>query len=180
MRGGMRTIRTGERPSAVRALLRSAALVLGAVAAMLLLAQPASAHADLVRSDPPDGSVLAHAPSVARLWFSEEISPEFSSARIVDHTGATITGSRAQAGGDDPRQLTVELPSLGTGTYGLVWRVLAEDDGHATRGVVVFTVGGAAAAPGGIPVASAGGAGTAATPVGVLLRWLSLCALAGL
>jgi len=164
----------------VRIILRSAALVLGAVAAMLLLAQPASAHADLVRSDPPDGSVLAHAPSVARLWFSEEISPEFSSARIVDHTGATITGSRAQAGGDDPRQLTVELPSLGTGTYGLVWRVLAEDDGHATRGVVVFTVGGAAAAPGGIPVASAGGAGTAATPVGVLLRWLSLCALAGL
>jgi copper transport protein len=45
----------------------------------------------------------------------------------------------------------------------------------------VFTVGGAAAAPATIPVAaSAGGAGTAATPVGVLLRWLGLCALAGL
>jgi copper transport protein len=162
--------------------LRSAALVLGAAAAMLLIAQPASAHADLVRSDPPDGSVLAHAPSVARLWFSEEISPEFSSARVVDHTGAVITGSRIQAGGD-PRQLTVELPSLAAGTYGLVWRVLAEDDGHTTRGVVVFTVG-AAAAAGTIPVAAsagvAGTAGTAATPVGVLLRWLGLCALAGL
>ena len=165
----------------MRILLRSAALVLGAAAAMLLLAQPASAHADLVRSDPPDGSVLAHAPGVARLWFSEEISPKFSSARVVDHTGATITGSRVQAGGGDPRQLTVELPSLGTGTYGLVWRVLAEDDGHTTRGVVVFTVGGAAAAAGTIPVAaSAGVAGTAATPVGVLLRWLGLCTLAGL
>ena len=162
--------------------LRSAALVLGAAAAMLLIAQPASAHADLVRSDPPDGSVLAHAPSVARLWFSEEISPEFSSARVVDHTGAVITGSRIQAGGD-PRQLTVELPSLAAGTYGLVWRVLAEDDGHTTRGVVVFTVG-AAAAAGTIPVAASAGvgstAGTAATPVGVLLRWLGLCALAGL
>src|SRR5215468_6553712 len=146
---------------------------------MLLLARPASAHADLVRSDPPDGSVLAHAPSVARLWFSETISPKFSSARVVDHTGATITGSRLQVGGD-PAQLSVELPSLGTGTYGLVWQALAEDDGHTTRGVVVFTVGGAAAA-GTIPVAaSAGGAGTAATPVGVLLRWLTLCALAGL
>jgi copper transport protein len=147
---------------------------------MLVLAQPASAHADLVRSDPPDGSVLAHAPSVARLWFSEEISPEFSSARVVDHAGATITGSRTQAGGD-PLQLTVELPSLGTGTYGLVWRVLAEDDGHTTRGVIVFTVGGAAGAAGTIPVAASGGvAGTAATPVGVLLRWLGLGALAGL
>jgi copper transport protein len=147
---------------------------------MLLLAQPASAHADLVRSDPPNGSVLAHAPSVARLWFSEEISPKFSSARVVDRTGATIAGSGAQAGGGDPRQLTVQVPSLGRGTYGLVWRVLAEDDGHTTSGIVVFTVG-AAAAGGTIPVAtSAGPAGTAATPVGVLLRWLGLCALAGL
>jgi len=164
----------------VRILLRSAALVLGTAAAMLLLAQPASAHADLVRSDPPDGSVLAYAPSVARLWFSEEISPKFSSARLVDGTGATITGSRAQAVGGDLRQLIVELPSLGTGTYGLVWRVLAEDDGHTTGGVVVFTVG-AAAAAGTIPVAAGVGlTGTAATPVGVLLRWLGLCALAGL
>jgi copper transport protein len=147
---------------------------------MLLLAQPASAHADLVRSDPPNGSVLAHAPSVARLWFSEEISPEFSSARVVDRTGATIAGSGARADGADPRQLTVHLPGLGRGTYGLVWRVLAEDDGHATSGVVVFTVG-AAAATGTIPVAAtAGPAGTAATPMGVLLRWFGLCALAGL
>jgi copper transport protein len=166
--------------AAVRILRRSAALVLGAAAATLLLAQPASAHADLVRSDPSDGSVLAHAPGAARLWFSEEISPEFSSARVVERTGATVTGSVAHAGGGDPRQLTVELPNLGTGTYGLVWRVLAEDDGHATSGVVVFTIG-AAGAAGTIPVAaSAGGAGTAATPVGVLLRWLGLCALAGL
>jgi len=165
----------------VRVFLRGAALAVGAAAATLLLAQPASAHADLVRSDPPSGSMLAHAPSVARLWFSEEISPEFSSAHLVDHTGAAISGSRARAGAGDPRQLTVELPGLGKGTYGLVWRVLAEDDGHATSGVVVFTVGGAAAAPGAIPVAaSAGVAGTAATPVGVLLRWLGLCALAGL
>src|SRR5215472_10595898 len=178
MRFRMRTTRTGRGQSAVRILLRSAALVLGAVAATLLLAQPASAHADLVRSDPPDGSVLAYAPGVARLWFSEEISPKFSSARVVDRSGAAIAGSRAQAGAGDPRQLTVELPSLGRGSYGLVWRVLAEDDGHATSGVVVFTVGGAAA--GTIPTASAGAIGTAATPGGVLLRWLGLCALAGL
>src|SRR5262249_28435351 len=130
-------------------------------------------------SDPPDGSVLARAPGVARLWFSENISPKFSSVRVVDRTGATVTGSRAQAAGD-PRQLTVELPHLGTGAYGLVWRVLAEDDGHTTSGVVVFTVG-AAAAERTIPVAAnAGVDGTAATPEGVLLRWLGLCALAGL
>src|SRR5262249_59892972 len=161
----MRTTRTGRRPSSVRLLLRRAALGRGAAAAVLLRAQPASAHADLVRSDPPDGSVLAYAPGVARLWFSEEISPEFSSARVVDGTGTVITGSRTQADNGDPRQLTVELPDLRTGTYGLVWRVLAEDDGHATSGVVVFTVGGAAAAARTIPVAaSVGPSRTAPTP----------------
>src|SRR5262249_62108222 len=141
-----------------RILWRGAALALGAAATRLVLARPGSAHADLVRSDPPDGSVLAHAPSVARLWFSENISPEFSSTRVVDRTGAAVAGSHAQAGGD-PRQLTVELPRLGTGTYGLVWRVLAEDDGHTTSGVVVFTVGGAAATAGTIPVAASAGGG---------------------
>ena len=164
----------------MRILLRSAALILGATAAALLLAQPASAHADLVRSDPANGSVLTRAPSVARLWFSEEISPEFSVARVVDRTGGAVTGARAEPSGD-PRQLAVELPNLRKGTYGLVWRVLAEDDGHRTSGLVVFTVGGAAATAGTIAqAASAGPAGTAAAPAGVLLRWLGLCALAGL
>src|SRR5262245_58124313 len=135
------TMLTGRGPGAMRVLLRSAALVLVAAVAMLLLAQPASAHADLVRSDPADGSVLANPPRVARLWFSEEISGKFSSARLVDRGGATVSSSHVQVGGGDPRRLTVELPSLGTGTYGLVWRVLAEDDGHTTGGVVVFTVG---------------------------------------
>jgi len=177
----MRSTRPRRRPSARRIVLRSAALLLGITAATLLSAQPASAHADLVGSDPANGSVLAHAPSVARLWFSEEISPEFSSAHVVDHAGAAISGSRARVDGGDPRQLTVALPSLRTGTYGLVWRVLAEDDGHATGGVVVFTVGAAATAGTITPAATtAGVAGTAATPVGVLLRWLGLCALAGL
>src|SRR5690349_19961171 len=99
MRCGMRSAWSGRGRWAVRILLRGAALVLGAAAATLLLAQPVNAHADLVRADQSDGSVLAHAPGVARLWFSEDISPEFSSARVVDRTGATVTGSHTHAGG---------------------------------------------------------------------------------
>src|SRR5215468_12671961 len=158
----MTAMLTGRGPGAVRVLLRGAELVVGVGFAMLLLAQPASAHADLVRSDPTDGAKLVQPPTVARLWFSEEISPEFSTVRIVDAHGTAVAGSALQDTGD-PRLLKVRLPDLPPGTYGVVWRVLAEDDGHTTRGVVVFTVGGAAAA-GTIPVAaSAGGAGTAAT-----------------
>jgi copper transport protein len=173
---------TGRGPGAVRVLLRSAALVVGVGLATLLLAQPASAHADLVRSDPADGARLLQPPTVARLWFSEEISPEFSAARVVDGHGSTVAGSALQADTGDPRLLAVKLPDLAAGTYGVVWRVLAEDDGHTTRGVVVFTVGAAAAAAGPIIVGEpdADDTGTAATPVGALLRWLGLCSLAGL
>ena len=177
----MTITRTGRGAGAVRVLLRSAALVLGAAIAMLFLAQPASAHADLIRSDPADGAKLLQPPTVARLWFSEEISPEFSAARIVDGHGSTVAGAALQADTGDPRLLAVKLPDLAAGTYGVVWRVLAEDDGHTTRGVVVFTVG--AAAPAGPIIVGEPGAneaGTAATPVGVLLRWLGLCSLAGL
>jgi len=172
---------TGRGPGAVRVLLRGAALVVGVGLAVLMVAQPASAHADLVRSDPADGAKLLQPPTVARLWFSEEISPEFSAARIVDGHGSTVAGSALQADSGDPRLLAVKLPNLADGTYGVMWRVLAEDDGHTTRGVVVFTVGAAAPAS---PViageADAGETGTAATPAGVLLRWLGLCSLAGL
>src|SRR5207342_3766338 len=102
VRRGMTITRTG-RGAGVRVLQRSAALVLGAAIAMLLLAQPASAHADLIRSDPPDGAKLLQPPTVARLWFSEEISPEFSAARIVDGHGSTVAGAALQADTGDPR-----------------------------------------------------------------------------
>src|SRR5262245_61298390 len=176
------TMLTGRGPGAMRVLLRSAALVLIAAVATLLLAQPASAHADLVRSDPTDGAKLVQPPTVARLWFSEEISREFSAARIVDAHGTAVAGSVVQADAGDPRLLKVKLPDLPPGTYGVVWRVLAEDDGHTTRGVVVFTVGAATAPAGSIIVGEpgAGETGTAPTASGALLRWLGLCSLAGL
>jgi hypothetical protein len=68
----------------------------------------------------------------------------------------------------------VKLPDLAAGTYGVVWRS-AEDDGHTTRGVSCPPSG--AAAPAGLIIASWAPMrpALAATPVGVLPRWLGLC-----
>src|SRR5262245_63685944 len=107
--------------------------------------QAAQAHADLISSDPVAGSVLAKPPTMVRLSFSEGIAPQVSSAVLVDATGAPIAGPKSEVDPSDPRTLTMELPPLSAGGYGVLWHVLAQDDGHTTTGVVVFSVGSAKA-----------------------------------
>ena len=50
----------------------------------------ALAHAIVVRSDPPDGSVLSVPPREIRLWFSEAISPQLTQARLLNMNGEAL------------------------------------------------------------------------------------------
>ncbi|MFU8874369.1 copper resistance protein CopC [Micromonospora sp. SL4-19] len=151
--------------------------VAGALLVALLPAQPAAAHAVLIESQPANGTTLTRVPRVALLRFSEDISPEFSNASLLDSTGRTVQGARIATDRRDPRQLVLELPRLAPGTYGIAWRVLAEDDGHTTGGVVVFTVGNR---PPGGPALQAFESGDDTPAHDVVRRWLGLCLLAGL
>lgn len=153
---------------------------LGTAAALLLVllpARPAAAHAVLIESQPASGTTVAAAPRVALLRFSEDISPEFSAASLLDSTGRTVDGTRIATDRRGPRQLALQLPRLAPGTYGISWRVLAEDDGHTTGGVVVFTVG--SPSPG-APALRASAPGDGTPPQDIVRRWLGLCLLAGL
>jgi copper transport protein len=142
-----------------------------ALVAVVLWASPAAAHAVLVESDPVNGSALAEAPRTAVLTFSEDIAARFSSARLMDSSGHVLGRARSAAGAD---RLTLELPPLAVGAYGIAWKVLAEDDAHTTEGVVLFTVGA-------VPATAAGPAGVPGpAPLDVALRWVRLCLLAGL
>ncbi|WP_426594675.1 copper resistance protein CopC [Cellulomonas sp. McL0617] len=150
--------------------------VVAALAFLILAlgAPAAEAHALLLRSDPVNGSVVARAPQAVTLWFDEEISQPLSSARLVDQDGATVGGIRNKHGAD-AKVLTLTLPRLGMGTYGVLWQVLAADDGHTSSGTVVFTVGAPTAAP-----APTFGAATGPTLSAVLLKWARIAALAAL
>ncbi|MDT4892321.1 MAG: copper transport protein [Pseudonocardiales bacterium] len=164
-------------PAGVRRLiLRVAIWFAGIVLVSLAGAQPASAHAVLVTSDPANGATLAAAPKSVRLWFSEEISDQLSGARLVDHDGKDVAGTHAVAARGDPRLLEVSLPDLSRGTYGVLWRVLAQDDGHTTNGVALFHVG----AANGSSAVVAEGAATTGSPIDVARRWLGITALCGL
>ena len=63
------------------------ALLISLLLALAIQPFPVEAHASLVRSDPQDNAILATAPSEIRMWFNEEISPEFSSARLLNING---------------------------------------------------------------------------------------------
>ncbi|WP_203752760.1 copper resistance CopC/CopD family protein [Cellulomonas chitinilytica] len=140
----------------------------------VLGATPAQAHAVLVGSDPVSGAVLAVAPDVVTLRFDEEISDRLSSARLVDGGGGVVGGTRSQVGPDE-RVLTLALPDVEPGSYGVLWQVLAQDDGHTSSGTLVFTVGAPTGAAG--PVASSSSAPRASD---VVLRWARIAGLAGL
>ncbi|TDW77203.1 copper resistance CopC/CopD family protein [Kribbella pratensis] len=145
--------------------------VLLLVSVLLLCALPsvAFAHTELVRSDPADGAVLAESPGLARLWFSGDVDPTRSTARLVDERGTTMPGTQAVRDSGDRRALAVELPRLTDGSYGLLWEAVAARDGHTTSGTVTFSIGHSGAL---VTVASGG-------PGGLVQRWLWLLALAG-
>jgi len=111
-----------------------------AVAALLLHAAPARAHAFLDHSDPAVGSTVQTSPETIHLWFTQELEPAFSSVTVTDHSGATVNDP-AQIDSSNKSELDVKLKALPPGTYKVQWHVLSVDT-HTTEGDYSFHVGG--------------------------------------
>jgi len=158
------------------ALVRRLATVAVVFAAVLIPLSTASAHAGVVRSDPPDNAVLATSPRQVRLWFSEPISPKFTSVQLLNARSENIKPTRV---GTDPAQrdlLVLDLPELPPGVYNLAWKTLSDADGHFAEGHIVFGVGASVGAS-----SAAGGVNTEALPwAEALVRWLSYATLIAL
>lgn len=120
-------------PSGLR---RISAISLLTVLGLMLFVGAASAHAQLIRSDPADGILLASAPEKVVLTFSEPVRPLV--ARLIQPDGRTAILKTGDGRGAD---IALPLPrSLGDGTYILSWRVVSSD-GHPIGGGLVFSVG---------------------------------------
>lgn len=114
--------------------MRRSAAVLLLLAA--LRAAPASAHAILVRSSIGDRPVAAGTAAAVTLRFNAGIEARLSKVVLIDarHTERPLS----VAPGANAGELTVDVPALEPGTYGLRYRVLAAD-GHLTDGLLKFT-----------------------------------------
>ena len=101
--------------------------------------QTAWGHAFPQRADPPAGAAVAVAPALVRLWFDAALEPAFSSLRIQTAHGQPINHEEGRVDPGDATLLTVRLPPLASGTYRVLWSVVARD-GHRTAGTYTFTV----------------------------------------
>ena len=128
----MTTGSLGRRLSSL--LLSVAVALIGAV----VTAAPASAHAELLTSDPAPGAVLANAPSALSLRFSEKVTLVPDGIRLLDSRGDPVP-----IGQPNVRDSTVVVPLqdlLASDGYVLTWRVVSADS-HPINGAVPFAVG---------------------------------------
>lgn len=127
-----------------------------AAAVALLVPAVASAHATLLRSDPPDGALLQQSPARVTLEFSEPVETSLAEVKVLDAQLDRVDRGRLEH--PRPDTIAVALPSVSRGSYLVTWRVVSADT-HAVHGAFVFSVGtnaGAAA------IAARGGGGQVA------------------
>lgn len=114
------------------------AAVAALVAASVIFAVPASAHDELVGSDPPADAQLAHMPAEIELTYSGELMELGAVVEVRDAAGVDHAGSAPVVSGTI---VTVPVdPAAGDGAYVVVWRVVSSD-GHPISGAVPFSVG---------------------------------------
>jgi copper transport protein len=142
-------------------------------------ARTALAHANLVRSDPEKGAVLAQAPETVELVFSEDLDPALSKARLADASLTVLDEGPGTIDPKDHRIIRLDLPQLPDGAYNILWQAHSATDGHFTSGIVSFSVGAAASNISLLPQPGAPDP-TNARPAleDTLIRWLSYLAAA--
>lgn len=120
-----------------RLLRRVLALLLLAGSALFAGTAPASAHTELIGSDPADGASSAAAPSRIALTFSEAVQTGFTTVTVFGPDGAQW---QAGPSTQDGAVVTVPVRPLGpAGEYSVGYRVLSADS-HPVQGLIRFTL----------------------------------------
>ncbi len=162
---------------------RAASRLLAALLALALAVgwvSVAWAHPSVVRSEPAANTSLATPPKQVIVWLDEDIEPAYAHLSVYDGQGNRVDKLDAQyvpgfgAAAAGAAGIVASLPPLLTGSYVVVWRVIAVGDGHPVGGAFAFGVG---VAP---DTAAAFAAGAKANPqpdlTTQLIRYLGLLA----
>ena len=73
------------------------------------------------------------------LWFTQELEPAFSTARVLDQASHRQDKADAKVDPHNATLLQVSLPPLAPGRYRVEWRVISVDT-HVTEGDFTFVV----------------------------------------
>jgi methionine-rich copper-binding protein CopC len=130
---------TGRR----RRIVAAAAALLLAAAGVVVAAGPASAHDQLISTNPADGSTLAKLPPQVTLTFGELVldTDGGTQVKVTDAAGKTISSGPTIV---KDNVVSQAVTGKATGTVTVLWRVVSED-GHPVSGDFSFTVQGSGA-----------------------------------
>ena len=106
----------------------------------LLVPRGADAHAELLRSVPAAGSIVAAAPATVRLSFSEPVEVAPDALIVLAPDGSRVDARNAAVAADDRSEVGVTLQPASRGTYSVRWSAVSAD-GHAISGTFQFSVG---------------------------------------
>lgn len=107
-----------------------------AVAVMLALAGPVTAHSLLLESAPAAGATVTVSPRELVLRFNNRIEATLSRVRLLDERGGAQPLVVRVAGGSADRLIAV-VPPLEPGRWQVEWQVLSMD-GHVVTGRFEF------------------------------------------
>ncbi len=117
-------------------------------------------HADLVGSDPRDGSTVPAEGGTITATFSEGIDPGRSSLLLVASSGEIVASGAVDPSGTT---MTLRYRALAPGTYTVRWTSVTTDDNGVERGTFsLVAVAGSTASQGASP--SPGSSADAAPP----------------
>jgi methionine-rich copper-binding protein CopC len=120
-------------------IMKTTITVLALGAAMALgLTTAATAHAKLIKSDPPAGG-FARDKKTLQLTFNETLSGKLSGAEVKNAAGKKVAATTMADNGNKGLMVMLKQP-LKPGAYKVDWHVVASDDGHRTTGSVGFKV----------------------------------------
>lgn len=143
----------------------------------LLVARPALAHANLVRSVPAAGATLDASPPSIEMEFTEDLDPSFSRIQLFDSRNQLIEKGPGEVTPANTKIMRLIIPDLEKGSYTAIWRVRSSADGHITQGSLPFGVGVAASAGSLIPAPGTPDPATLTpAPADALARWLNYLA----
>ncbi len=136
-----------------RSIPAALASLLLAAAVLLVPASPASAHDELVSTDPSADAVLETLPERITLTFSADVLTD-AGATVVEVTDAA--GTSLADGAPEPAgaEVTQALAGPASGAVTVKWRVVSSD-GHPIDGSFAFTVPEAAPTPTATPTTPA-------------------------
>ena len=116
------------------------AILLVCVLTMLVVGV-VEAHANLARSTPAAGDVLATAPAEIVMEFTENLDPSFTKAQLINCQNQVVNPGPGQIDPAKPKVWHLTIGALPKDSYTVIWRARSATDGHITNGNIPFGIG---------------------------------------